>query len=41
MRTVRNLLDSYRHYRQHVACGRLRAVYRALYYELRGREPWA
>ena len=34
-------LDSYRHYRRHVALGRVHAIYRALYYEIRGKEPWA
>jgi hypothetical protein len=35
------LVDSYQHYRRHVALPRVKAVYRALYYEVRGKEPWA
>lgn len=34
-------LDSYRHYRRRVGLGRIHAFYRAVYYETRGREPWA
>lgn len=33
--------DSYRHYRNHVGLNRIQALYRALYYELRKKEPWA
>ena len=32
--------DSYKHYRTKVGCGRLYSLYRALYFELRGREPY-
>lgn len=35
------LLDSYDHYRNCVALGRIHSIYRALYYEIKGREPWA
>lgn len=34
-------LDSYRHYRRHVGLAVLGAVYRACYYELRHKEPYA
>lgn len=35
------LRDSYRHYRQHVGLSRLAALYRAVYYEVRKKEPYA
>ena len=35
------LLDSYDHYRRHVGLGRLHAVVRAIYFEVRGKEPYA
>lgn len=41
MTRLDKLLDSYDHYRRHVGCGRFYALYRALYYEIRGKEPWA
>jgi len=34
-------LDSYYHYRKQVGLGRLAAIYRALYYEIKKKEPWA
>jgi hypothetical protein len=35
------LQDSFRHYRRHVGLDPVRAVLRALYYEIRGKEPYS
>lgn len=34
------LLDSFQHYRDRVGLGRLKALYRAFYFEIRHKEPW-
>lgn len=33
-------MDSYWHYRTKVGLGRVHSVYRAFYYEIKGKEPW-
>jgi len=41
MSLIGKLLDDYDHYRRVVGLGRIQAVYRSLYYEIRHKEPWA
>jgi len=41
MNRRQKFLDSYYHYREDVGLGFWNALYRAFYYELRGKEPWA
>lgn len=33
--------DSFDHYRKKVGLGRIHSFYRALYYEIKGKEPYA
>lgn len=39
MTRLDKFLDSYAHYRGPVGCGRIYALYRALFYEIKHREP--
>ena len=34
-------VDSYRHYRNRVGLERIKAFFRATYYEIKHKEPWA
>lgn len=37
---IRWLGDSYYHYRRHVGLSRMRSIWRALYFEIMGRDPY-
>ena len=39
--SIYKLWDSYTHYRKRVGLRRIHAAYRAVYFEVRGKEPWS